>query len=256
MSDKFTYIDFLMYIIPGAFLSSVLLLLLCLIIPETLRFIKADLFSSIVFIIFSFILGNCVQVHSHLGPETRLKKEYWKGYYPSQIMFFPDNPVINEQGRSDLIKACQLAGLISEKDIQLFSSNNEYPKTGINKGQNTFNYMRVYLADKKEGERIRASEGYFFFFRGIFVASYWAAMGFITVALLYLLRLKWPTLSIYSGDLPSLLSGFFLPLFGAIICLYFWRTFRYRCRGAAQGFPREVYRAFCAHFLIEKQNTH
>lgn len=251
MSDKFTYIDFLMYVIPGSFFTAVLLFSICLLVPQASPYIRTDFFSGIIFLVFSFILGNCLQVHSHKGPENRLKEEYWKGLYPSQIMFFPENHVVNEEGRDDLLKACLKTELLSENDMPLFSAKEEYDKTTINKAQNAFNYMRVYLADKGKGERIRGAEGFFLFFRGIFVASFWAAMTFLFVAVCYLIRLKWPELNGLFGDPLPLLPGFVLPLFGASLSLCFWRTFRYRCRGAAQGFAREVYRAFCAHVFID-----
>lgn len=253
MTDKFTYIDFLMYVIPGSFLSSVLLLSICLLVPETLDFIETDLFSSIIFLLFAFILGNCLQIYSHKGPEERLKKEYWTGLYPSQTMFFSNNTVINEQERSDLLKACQKAGLLTEDDIQLFSFKDSYQREGVNKGQNAFNYMRVYLANRGKGERIRGTEGFFLFYRGIFVASFWAAMAFLFVVASFLLRLKWPIVNDVFGRTPTFLAGFVLPGVGALVCLYFWRVFRYRCRGTAQGFAREVYWAFCADVFIEKE---
>lgn len=251
MSEKFTYIDFLMYVIPGSFLAAVLLFSICLLVPQALPYIRLDFFSGIIFLVFSFILGNFLQVYSHKGPENRLKKEYWKGLYPSQIMFFPENPVINEHGRDDLLRACVRTELLSENDIPLFSSKEEYDKTAINKAQNVFNYMQVYLVDKGKGERIRGAEGFFLFFRGIFVTSFWAGMAFLFVVVCYLARLKWLALNGLFGEPPPPLAGFVLPLVGTSICLWFWRTFRYRCRGAAQGFAREVYRAFCAHVFIE-----
>lgn len=152
MSDKFTYIDFLMYVIPGSFLAAVLLFSICLLVPQASPYIRTDFFSGIIFLVFSFILGNCLQVHSHKGPENRLKKEYWKGLYPSQIMFFPENPVISEQGRDDLLSSCLKTGLLSENDMPLFSAKEEYDKGAINKAQNAFNYIRVYLADKGKTE--------------------------------------------------------------------------------------------------------
>ena len=66
------------------------------------------------------MVGNFVQLYSHLGPEDRLKKEYWHGCYPSQVMFFPKNKVINEKERLDLIKACQATGILSDEDADCY----------------------------------------------------------------------------------------------------------------------------------------
>ena len=117
MSDKFTYIDFLMYVIPGAFLCIVVLSSFCLLTPGTTDLINADLFSSIVFLVISFVFGNCLQVYSHKGPEERLKKEYWRGLYPSEIMFFPENNIISEEGREDLLEVCVKMNLLKKDDI-------------------------------------------------------------------------------------------------------------------------------------------
>lgn len=255
MSDKFTYIDFLMYVVPGSFLSFVILLLIWSAAPKTATTIlKADLFSSVVFLIFSFILGNFLQVRSHLGPEERLKKEFWTGLFPSQAMFFTGNKILNESGREDLINACLQKELLTNEDASLFSIPTNYPKEAIDKAQNAFDYMRTYLGDGRKGERMRGAEGYFLFFRGMFVASFWSATAFVIVALIYLARLKWSILNNIIGELPGLLVGFVVPILGASFSMILWRTFRYRCRGAAQGFAKEVARAFCAIVFIENPN--
>ncbi|MHA2062528.1 MAG: hypothetical protein ACW963_09605, partial [Candidatus Sifarchaeia archaeon] len=164
-----------------------------------------------------------------------------------------DNNVINEDGRADLLEACKKSILFTEEDSQLFVTKSDYPENTVNKAQNAFNYMRVYLADKTEGGRIRGAEGYFLFYRGMFVASFWAAMIFLFVSICYLARIEWPAINTVLGESPTLLAGFILPLLSALISLYLWRTFRDRCRGAAQGFAKEVYRAFCAYVLIEHE---
>lgn len=255
MSDKFTYIDFLMYVVPGSFLSFVILILIWSSAPKTAgAILQADLFSSIVFLISSFILGNFLQVRSHLGPEERLKNEFWTGLFPSQAMFFLGNKILNESGREDLINACFQKGLLANEDAPLFSIPTNYPKEATDKAQNAFDYMRTYLGDGRKGERIRGAEGYYLFFRGMFVASFWSATAFGMVALIYLARLKWSILNNIIGELPGLLVGFVVPILGASFSTILWWTFRYRCRGAAQGFAKEVARAFCATVFIEGPN--
>ncbi len=255
MSEKFTYIDFLMYVVPGSFLSFVILLLIWSFTPQmATTILKADLFSSIIFLIFSFILGNFLQVRSHLGPEERLKKEFWTGLYPSQGMFFPGNKILNESGREDLINACLQKGLLASEDASVFSTLTNCPKEAMDKAQNAFDYMRSYLVDGGKGERIKGAEGYYLFFRGMFVASFWSATAFVIVALIYLARLKWPVLNDVIGELPGLSVGLVVPILGASFSMILWRTFRYRCRGAAQGLAKEVARAFCAMVFIEKSN--
>ena len=255
MSDKFSYTDFLMYVVPGSFLSFVILLLVSTFTPKMATVtLKADLFSSIIFLFFSFIFGNFLQVRSHLGPEERLKKEFWTGLFPSQVMFFPGNKILNESGREDLISACLLKGLLVSEDVSLFSASTDYPKEAIEKAQNVFDYMRTYLVNSGKGERIKGAEAYYLFFRGMFVASFWSATAFAIVALIYLARLKWSVLNSIIGELPGLSVGFVVPILGASFSMILWRTFRYRCRGASQGFAKEVAKAFCAIVFIEKSN--
>jgi hypothetical protein len=111
----------------------------------------------------------------------------------------------------------------------------------------------VYLADRGKGERIRGAEGYFLFFRGMFVASSWSAILFSLLVIFHAVRITWPGLDAVLGPRPTAVSGIFLPLCGAAVCTVMWKTFRYRCRGAAQGFAREVFRAFCALVLLEEK---
>lgn len=256
MSNKFTYIDFLMYVLPGSFLSFVVLILIRCTFPEIANnILKADVFSSIIFLIFSFIFGNFLQARSHLGPEKRLKGAYWDGLYPSQIMFFSGNKILNEAGRKDLISACLQKGLLTDEDVSEFSTPAGYNEKAVDKAQNAFNYMRAYLSDSGKGETVKGAEGYFLFFRGMFVASFWSAMAFMLVAILYLIRLQWSILNDLLGKPPDLLIGFVIPLFCASLSLILWRTFRYRCRGTAQGVAKEVSRTFCALVFIKDRDN-
>lgn len=239
-----------MYVIPGAFLVSVLVLSASLLNPDIITRFDNEIVSGAIFIVLSFVVGNFVQVFSHLGPENRLKKEYWQGYYPSHVMFFPNNKVINEKERLDLIRACQATGILSDEDADCYKDET-INKDGVFCANKCFNYMRVYLTNIDQGSRIRGSEGYFLFFRGLFVASFWSA---ILMALVFAFDLAWKI----SPDMQNLVQKqpptglmIMIPFVLSFIFLIFWRTFRYRCRGAAQGFAREVYRAYCANVIIK-----
>ena len=85
----------------------------------------------------------------------------------------------------------------------------------------------------------------------MFVASFFAAtilllpVLFIIIQFLVSASLNLNILSIdWNRSLIACLGG--------IICLLFWRKFRWRARGAAQGFAREVARSICSEFQINK----
>lgn len=254
MKDKFNYIDFLMYVLPGSFLVIVLLLSLWSLNPELLKGATGNAFFAVAFILISFVFGNFIQTVSHKVPEARLKKKYWNGYYPSQIMFFPKNPVINESGREDLLNACVKAGLLTPEEKALFDvENNNFPKDAVDKANNIFDYIRVHFDITGKAERIRGAEGYYLFYRGMFVACFWATISFMAIAVLFPFRYYIPNVfTPLLGEHPSVFIGLVMPVIETALCLYFWRTFRYRARGAGQGFAREVYRAFCASALLKE----
>ena len=252
MKEKFTYIEFLMYVLPGSFLVTVILLCLWSLSPDVLNPMKGNLSSSLVFIVMSFIFGNFIQTISHRGPEKRLKKEYWKKHYPSDIMFFRGNEVIDESGRQDLLNACVQSGLMNEQELKLFDTPNSFPKEALQKAKNAFDYIRIHLEKGDKVGRIQTAEGHYLFYRGLFVSCFLAAVIFIIPPIIFLLRHSYPSqLQDALGKNPSILIGFIIPILEAAICLYFWRVFRDRARGAGQGFAREVSRIFCASVLLE-----
>lgn len=251
MSDKFSYIDFLMYVIPGAFLVAVFVLSVSLLNTDIVISFNNEIVSGAIYVVMSFVVGNFLQVYSHLGPEDRLKKMYWHGYYPSQVMFFPKNTVINEKERLDLIKACKATGILNDEEADCYKDET-FNKDGISCANKCFNYMRAYLADSGKGSRTLGSEGYFLFFRGLFVASFWSAILMALVFTFNLICKISPDIQNWIQQQPPNSLMIMLPLFLSVIFLIFWRTFRYRCRGAAQGFAREVYRAYCANVIIKE----
>lgn len=96
MSEKFTYIDFLMYVIPDFFFFAVLFLSISLVFPSSNTYLNIDFLPGFIFLALSFIYGNFVQLHNYQGLEIRLKKEYCSGFYHSQVMYFPYDKIIND----------------------------------------------------------------------------------------------------------------------------------------------------------------
>lgn len=250
MGQKFTYFDFMMYLLPGSFFVIACLIGIWIIAPGTCSFVKADIFSSIIFLLISFMLGNLIQAHAHGRPEDRLKRAFWDGLYPSERMFFASNSVLNERARNDLLRCCAQRGLLSEADFALFSTPKNLSKEAISKASNVFSYLRTYLENTDKNERIRGAEAYYQFFRGMFVASFWAAIIFIALVLLHLSRIEWSSINRCLGPKPNDLRGLFLPVLLSLAYIYAWRVFRSRCRGTAQGYARIVQRSFCSSQLF------
>ena len=265
MKDKFTYVDFLMYLLPGSFLATTVLLSVWSFDPSILKEVKGNILSSAVFVIISFVLGNVIQTISHKGPESRLKKQYWHGHFASPLMFFPKNEMINESFRKDLVAMCMKRGLLKPEEEKLFDDEldidtaenlAEETKEAIEKARNIFVYLYTHLVNTGKGSRVQGVYGYYLFCRGMFVSCLWAAILFSIVAALFALRHYFPDQLIdLLGKTPSPMIGFILPLLEAAFCFYLWRTFRYRARGTSQGFAREVYRTFCASVILQETET-
>lgn len=252
MKDRFTYIDFLMYVLPGSFLIFVIMGAVWVFVGLTTTVFVSGIFESVIFIVLSFIVGNFIQVVSHLGPEERLKREYWKGYYPSQFMFFKNNPVIDEHARKDLLEACLKNGWLSKEEIDEFNLEKKVSVEAISKATNLFSYLRVHLEKGDVNHRIRGAEGYYLFYRGMFVASIWAAIILLIPVILFLLDKL--VFALFSLDLSTISLGrSMLSASWAAVCFVFWRKFRWRARGAAQGFAREVVRAVCSEFKFTER---
>ena len=228
MKERFTYIEFIMYVLPGSFLVTVILLCLWSLNPDVLNPVKGNLLSSLAFIVMSFVFGNFIQTISHKGPEKRLKKEYWNKHYPSDVMFFRGNKVINESGRQDLLSACFQSGLMNKQEVELFDTPDNFTKEAIQKAKNVFDYIRIHLEKSDKMGRIQTAEGHYLFYRGLFVSCFLAAVIFVIPPVTFLLRYSYPNqLQDALGKNPSMLIGFIIPILEAALC--FLRIFRLPC---------------------------
>lgn len=207
--------------------------------------LKLDIFGSALFVLMSFVFGNFWQAVSHERPERRLKKEFWDGLYPSQIMFFPHNPVISERARLDLLKYCKRESLLSDEEVESCNSTAKTESTVMSAVSHAFDILRASLEHRPEGERSAGAEARFLFFRGMFVTCFWSGI----LALIAMVT------AIALGSVKSVSFDVYLRFSGArtiallviaMISFVLWRTFRWHCRGAAQGFAKEAVRAVLA----------
>lgn len=231
-----------MYILPGAFFLIIILVIAWGFDLILINQGGVDIFNSIIFILMSFILGNFFQTISHGRPEKRLKEKFWKGLYPSQIMFFPNNQVINESMRHKFINYCLEHTMLCQEDIEKSISVEQYDHEILEKVTVVFDILRVSFENTSFGSRISTAESHYLFFRGMFVSAFWAGiLSLITVIYASVSPLFSDCgisvpINIIENRIPALIVTL---VFSVIL----WRTFRWRCRGAAQGFAREVVRA-------------
>ena len=250
VTEKFTYFDFQMYVLPGAILLTGLLA--CWVVaggqaPELLG--DSGLFASVAFILGAFVCGHFVQTMAHSLPERLLKELFWAGRYPSQILFFKGAGIISAVERDRYIALLRDRGLASDKVVACWDGeitigrfrrslqgiDKEQLKRGADQAQFAFHRIRNYLADNKGGLRANSAEAHYQFFRGAFTAA-----GLAGVSL--------------SIEIVGLGNGWITPIAGAVdnhapgtivavlFCL-FAGAFFWRARGADRRWRGRL----CAH---------
>ena len=104
MHAKFTYFDFMMYVLPGAILEVCILGaagLAGIAPPDALAI--GSLLETVVFMLGAFVLGQFVQVIAHTVPEWALKRIFWKGFFPSEIALFAGAKLFSSTERRMII---------------------------------------------------------------------------------------------------------------------------------------------------------
>lgn len=242
MKDRFTYFEFQMYLLPGAILTlSIFIINSVFELIPLMRADSLDFLESILFLILSYIFGQVIQAHAHETPEERMKNEYWDGLFPTQRMFFPWDkkfrPIISEDLRSKLLDACLSHKFLTEEE-RWKCDQSEQSQDLIDKLETIISKIRYKLLNKEQiFIRINETEARYQALRGLFVSSFWSGILSILGALVGIGLLLW---SNYVSLAPQSLIG--IVLWG-MLNLILWRIFRWRCRGVAQGFARELARA-------------
>lgn len=250
MLEKFTYFDFLMYVLPGTVLEFALLgvwVAAKLPLPQFTG--EGGLFSSIVFVLIAFILGHSVQAIAHTFPEWLIKRLFWGRFYPSEIMFFNNQRILFSKEKETIISKIIAEKIISENDSQLWKQDfvtgwfrpilpvrkrklSDDLKKGTENSQLAFNRLRIFLTDNNLGKRVEGAESSYQFFRGTYTAL--AISGIMFISEYYILS-RYSSLETNIGH--SLLAGSVLAILLALV-------FVWRARGAGQRYAREVVRAF------------
>jgi hypothetical protein len=258
LTEKFTYFDFLMYVLPGTVILSGLLVGWAIAggeVPTLLG--DSGLFASVVFILAAFVLGHFVQTVAHSLPEKLLKRLFWAGRYPSQILFFKGHRLVSGTERERHIAMLREVGLASDEVVKVWDGELTIgwfrgSVKGIDKGQFAqgtegaqfaFNRIRNHLTDQKAGIRASSAEAYYQFFRGGFTGAGLTAMALALE--IVALRHGWLTPFDGAVDITGL-GTMVVSVYVLLAVAFFWRA-----RGAGQNFARETFRAYAA---LRKEN--
>ena len=249
MTEKFTYVDFLMYVLPGVILSWVVLgtwAVLDLPLPALTG--ESGVFGSVAFVLMCFIAGHLVQAIAHSAPERVLKRVFWGGHYPSGLLLFHGVGIIATRERERHLQLLEEQGLLSPELRSKFTTTvairwfrcrheglaDEDFKDAVAGSQLAFDRARVAIEESGLGVRARRAEGYYLFYRGGFTAGLVGVGAFGVLALLPSLAEQ----SVVDGKERWFLLAC-LALSSLLATAFFWRA-----RGTGQGYAREVLRGF------------
>ena len=258
MTSKWTYVDFLMYVLPGSFVVTAALVSLWSLAPEIVSSLFTSATGILLSIVLAFLAGALVQAVSHGGPESRLRNEYWLGYCPSTLMFFQNRRLLSEQAREEFLDALKKLGVLTESVSRTFESLVPPTREAAGRAQDVFDYALVALQERGHADRIRGAEGHYQLFRGLFVAGFWAAVVFLAPLIVNGIRISsWPWTD-FLGNLSGAAAGLLVPALGFFVCTVSSGVFRKRCCGIAEGLAKEVQRAAyaAANVIGVKPDTH
>ncbi len=247
MTDKFNYLDILTCVLPGAYALTIAIGF-WLTLHGSWKAAQpllgtSGVFSSVVFVFMSFIVGNAMQAVAHGVPERLLRWFCWSGRWPSELALLRGGPCLTDPERSRVCEAAVRFSLLSEDDLALFDvspqrrwcrwrlPSDERTQPALETAQSAFRGARSLLADLSAGVRVSTAEAYYLFFRATFVTS-----GVGTVAFLLLgVEASWKSaVGLPVDGIASAWAFAGLLAFGTAL---FFR----RARGAGERFARETY---------------
>ena len=247
MGEKFNYIDFLMYVLPGAYLLIILLSAALLLFPKAVGRIDNGVFTSVIFVFLCFIVGVVLQNYSNKNPQKRLKNDYWWGHFPTEIIFFKEANIVNDRARIDFIDCCVSQGFMSVEEKGLFDNLKEAKSQCFEISKNVCNEVKEHLATQNATTKLEVTLGYYLFFRGMFVASYLGIYLFAFVAIVSLtILIQWPHGLVNYLSLHPYEYSFGLSVVGMGLCCLFWRSFRMECKRVGRGYAENIQKMYCS----------
>jgi hypothetical protein len=244
MMSRIAAFELRMYFVPGAY--ALILASIFAKVVSRVDFFNAslqggDLTQSFAFVMASYVIGQLIQSVGHgipifgriIGPEKRLKKRYWDGYYPSEIALFKNSRVLGDSNRQRVLDCLLSKGHMDSTQRQGFEL--PFSETSRELAQAIFVRLNAE-AGEKEDSSTKTSEALYQMLRGLFFSS-WLGFASGTAIAVYakLARLWFPQFPQLDGlSWPGLVTY-------SLFCLSAWLIFRYRCRGAGEGYARRVY---------------
>jgi len=246
VTEKFTYMDFLMYVLPGG-----LSLVLCinaywLVSPTGASQLPllgtAGLFASVVFILLCFVAGNLVQTIAHAGPEQLHRFVFWNGHWPSDLVLL-EGSFRTGLSKKTVLHALRAAKLIDddlEGALTAKAVSSKYTRRwyidgdaapAVRAAAIVFGRTRSLLADAGVGTRANVAEAYYQLFRGMYTVGLVGAPCFLVL---------WIDAS-WKAKIGLSTAGVDAALPSALFCTLLLVAFSWRARGAGANFAKEVY---------------
>ena len=242
MLGRLAIFEFRMYFIPGVFgiISFGLISKIGFGYDLVNLSSAGDLTQSFLLVFSSYILGQFLQSVAHgtvllgvaFSPEQRLKNAFWDGCYPSELMLFPGSRLINQISRQRILERLGNQNVLNASDIQNLSG--AVCKPGQTAAQSAFFYLLAKYSEK-ETSGVKTAESYYHMLKGLSIVS--AVAFLITSASSAYWALSLTPFAASWPQTAHMRVGYILPL----IFFLLWRVFRYRCRGAGEGFARQVF---------------
>lgn len=245
MQSKFSLYDFLGYIIPGAFLTMLLVYLIGGILGkgEVLLTYVNGVGETIIFLVVSYVVGHVVQARGRMIEEK--EKDAWGGYFSMQFLRSENDFYTSELKRILKQEAKSQFGLTVDLPDIILPTQEQKDK----RYQEIFNLCYALVVQKGLSMQVDIHNAVYGMFRGglavreavIFVSAI-AAMKHATVMGIYW-RISGPAL--YEPEAINLIISLFL----LSLSLGVGRFLRRRLRHFAQRFVDSVYRNFLVYRL-------
>jgi len=121
MGNKFTYFDFIAYIIPGSLLLGVLSLVLGS--NDFLRLSDNPAIDTLIFLIMSFVIGGFFHQLSHYSVEPVIKLFFWEGRIYSEIYLVNKYRRCKDPLRSQIVTNARSLFQFDEASLNSLESN-------------------------------------------------------------------------------------------------------------------------------------
>ncbi len=170
ITPKITLNQFLISVLPGGFVVSIILITVIYSNPYFAKTIQGiDFLMTFMFVCLSFIFGEVLQTIAR-GCEKTIDWLFFRGYRPSDIFLLRNNPVLkDEKIKEEVIKKLKLTKEEKEELIEYSEAPFAFwKKKSKFVGLNKKNFWKIY-SKSREAENIKESNARYLFTRVMFV---------------------------------------------------------------------------------------